>query len=58
MERKDFRAVVISNNKPVSRVLTDNYLDVLVPECAAEEKTLVKVRLDEVRDQINIGRIL
>jgi threonylcarbamoyladenosine tRNA methylthiotransferase MtaB len=57
MEGKEFKGVVISKNKTASRVLTENYLDVLVPECAAEEKALVDVRLDHVNEQSNIGRI-
>lgn len=53
-----FRAVVISRKSPLSRVLTDNYLEVLVPDCLDDEKSLVMVRLDEAGNKRNFGRLL
>ena len=53
-----FKAVVISKKKPMSRVLTENYLEVLVPDCAAPERDLVNVHLEEVEERRNVGRIL
>jgi len=53
-----FKAVVISKNKPMSRVLTENYLEVLVPDCAVPERNLVNVHLEEVGERRNLGRIL
>ena len=53
-----FKAVVISRGQPMSRVLTDNYLEVLVPDCKADERALVNVRLDEAMDLKNRGQIV
>jgi len=58
MGDKVFKAVVISQKNPMSRVLTDNYLEVFVPDCAAKARAKVDVRLNEVTEQRNIGQIL
>lgn len=58
MGDKVFKAVVISQKDPMSRVLTDNYLEVFVPDCAAKARAKVDVRLNEVTEQRNIGQIL
>lgn len=51
-------AVVIKKGKQKSRVLTDNFIEVLVPSCSSGEKERIKVRITRVMDKQTFGQIL
>ncbi len=58
MTGKEFDAVVIKKGKQKTRVLTDNYIEVLVPSCLAGEKERIKVCITRVTDKQTFGQIL
>ena len=58
MTGKEFDAVVIKKGKQKTRILTDNYIEVLVPSCLAENKERIKVRITRVTDKQTFGQVL
>lgn len=58
MVRTDLAAVVIKKGRPKARILTDNYIEVSVPDCPAEERDKVRVRIARVTEKATFGRIL
>ncbi len=51
-------AVVIKKGKQKTRVLTDNFIEVLVPSNSAENKERIKVCITRVTDDQTFGQIL
>jgi hypothetical protein len=58
MAGKELDAVVVKKGKQRTRVLTDNYIEVLVPLGPAENKERISVRITHVIDQQTFGEIL
>jgi len=58
MTGKELDAVVIKKGKQRTRVLTDNYIEVLAPSNSAENKERIKVRITRVTDKQTFGQIL
>lgn len=52
VERK---AIVIKKQDKQARVLTDNYIEVFVPECFAAEADSIRVKIKEARPQMTLG---
>jgi threonylcarbamoyladenosine tRNA methylthiotransferase MtaB len=58
MAGNELDAVVVKKGKQRTRVLTDNYIEVLVPFCPAENKERITVRITRVTEQQTFGQIL
>ncbi|MCJ7582512.1 MAG: tRNA (N(6)-L-threonylcarbamoyladenosine(37)-C(2))-methylthiotransferase MtaB [Candidatus Aminicenantes bacterium] len=54
----EWDAVVVKKGKQRTRVLTDNYIEVLVPSRLEGDKERVKVRITRVTEQQTFGQIL
>jgi len=51
-------AVVIKKGEQKTRVLTDNYIEILIPSCLSSEKEKINVRITRVTDEQTFGQIL
>jgi len=55
---RELDAVVIKKGKQKTRILTDNYIEVLAPSCSADDKERIKVRITQVKEKHSFGQIL
>ena len=54
---KESDAIVIKKRGPEAWVLTENYIEVSVPWCPADERDTIKVRINRVKDKKTLGQV-